>query len=528
MLVIVIGVVAVFVAVLISQGNVTYAMIAALVCGVVLPPLVLRILRGRRQKKFSAQFPDGIDIIVRSLRAGHPVPIAITMVGKEMTDPIGTEFGIVSDELTYGSDLETAMRNLYFRVGTDDLPLFVTAVAIQRSTGGNLGEILENLSSVIRQRFKMRRKIRALAAEGRASALILSSLPIGMFAVIQFLVPNFYASCLGSGPDQDRSRARRLLDGRRQFHHVPHGQLQDLTMDSIAHRIRQYAAGQQHHADGVAGISRGRNAGVLASWRRCACAARSRSVPSRIMNDRERRRVSARSLQNSSAKTVSKLIEYTTKHYGEANDENMKVLRRRLVQAGIYDPRGVAFFFIARTALAIGLAAAVFIFLPILRPTTAGSFLWMLVMAGGVAGYVGPSMYIDKRISARKLEHRSGFPDFMDLLVVCADSGLSMEASLERVGRELGQSYPSLYRQYSFDQSRNPRGPSAQGSARAFCRPARARRVARLCDLDQPVDRSRLEHHGRNARLQRRHAPQAALDAPRKKPMPCRPSWRCR
>jgi tight adherence protein B len=151
-------------------------------------------MRSRRQKKFSAQFPDGIDIIVRSLRAGHPVPIAISMVSKEMTDPIGTEFGIVSDELTYGSDLEMAMRNLYYRIGTDDLPLFVTAVAIQRSTGGNLGEILENLSSVIRQRFKMRRKIRALAAEGRASALILSSLPIGMFAVIQFLVPNFYAS----------------------------------------------------------------------------------------------------------------------------------------------------------------------------------------------------------------------------------------------------------------------------------------------------------------------------------------------
>jgi tight adherence protein B len=91
-------------------------------------------------------------------------------------------------------DLETAMRNLYFRVGTDDLPLFVTAVAIQRSTGGNLGEILENLSAVIRERFKMRRKIRALAAEGRASAMILSSLPIGMFAIIQVLVPNFYAS----------------------------------------------------------------------------------------------------------------------------------------------------------------------------------------------------------------------------------------------------------------------------------------------------------------------------------------------
>ena len=77
---------------------------------------------------------------------------------------------MVADEITYGADLETAMRNLYFRVGQDDLPLFVTAVAIQGSTGGNLSEILENLSAVIRQRFKMRRKIRALAAEGRASA----------------------------------------------------------------------------------------------------------------------------------------------------------------------------------------------------------------------------------------------------------------------------------------------------------------------------------------------------------------------
>ncbi len=193
MLVIAVVAIAAFVATLTFEGNTFHAFLAALLCAVALPPLVLRILRRRRQKKFSAQFPDGLDMIVRSLRAGHPVPIAINMVAKEMKDPIGTEFGIVSDELTYGSDLETTMRNLFFRVGTDDLPLFVTAVAIQRSTGGNLGEILENLSSVIRQRFKMRRKIRALAAEGRASALILSSLPIGMFIVIQFLVPSFYA-----------------------------------------------------------------------------------------------------------------------------------------------------------------------------------------------------------------------------------------------------------------------------------------------------------------------------------------------
>ena len=163
-------------------------------CGLILPFAVLKFMKARRQKRFGSQFPDAIDIIVRSLRAGHPVPIAIAMVARELPDPVGSEFGIVTDEITYGADLETAMRNLYFRVGSDDLPLFVTAVAIQGSTGGDLGEILENLSGVIRQRFKMRRKIRALAAEGRASAMILSSLPIGMFAVIQFVAPDFYAS----------------------------------------------------------------------------------------------------------------------------------------------------------------------------------------------------------------------------------------------------------------------------------------------------------------------------------------------
>jgi tight adherence protein B len=187
-----------FVLTIVFRGDIVEAVVVALACGLLGPLMLLKFLRRRRQKAFGAQFPDALDIIVRSLRAGHPVPIAITMVSREMKDPIGSEFGIVADELTYGADLETAMRNLYFRIGQDDLPLFVTAVAIQGSTGGNLGEILENLSGVIRQRFKMRRKIRALAAEGRASALILSSLPIAIFGVILLVAPQFYGSVWGN------------------------------------------------------------------------------------------------------------------------------------------------------------------------------------------------------------------------------------------------------------------------------------------------------------------------------------------
>ena len=163
----------------------------------------------------------------------------------------------------------------------------------------------------------------------------------------------------------------------------------------------------------------------------------------RILDEGQRAANPRRSLRYSSLKAVSHLIEYTTKHYAGGNDGDLKVLRQRLIQAGIYDPRGVAFFFIARTGLAVGLAAAAFLVLPGFV-ANGSSFYWLMVIVAGIAGYVGPSMYLDRRIATRKLEHRMGFPDFMDLLVVCADSGLSMEASFERVGRELGDSYPSL------------------------------------------------------------------------------------
>jgi tight adherence protein C len=122
---------------------------------------------------------------------------------------------------------------------------------------------------------------------------------------------------------------------------------------------------------------------------------------------------------------------------------DVKVLRRRMIQAGIYDTRAVAFFFIARTVFAVAIAATVFFLLPLIL-SLSGSGFWLAVIVGGIVGYVAPSMYIDRRIAKRRNEHRAGFPDFMDLLVVCADSGLSMEASLERIGREIGDSYPSL------------------------------------------------------------------------------------
>jgi tight adherence protein C len=149
----------------------------------------------------------------------------------------------------------------------------------------------------------------------------------------------------------------------------------------------------------------------------------------------------AGSLRGSSRKAAQRVIDYTTRHYSTDDGKDMKVLRQRLIRAGIFDSSGVAYFFLARTGLAVGLALTAFFFAPFTQGTAS---FWMSIGIGGIVGYVAPSVYLDRRISARTDEHRSGFPDFMDLLVVCADAGLSMEAALDRVGRELADSYPSL------------------------------------------------------------------------------------
>jgi tight adherence protein C len=149
------------------------------------------------------------------------------------------------------------------------------------------------------------------------------------------------------------------------------------------------------------------------------------------------------SLRDTGMKTVQRLIDYTTKHYSSIDESRMKVLRRRLVQAGIFDPRGVGFFFLTRAILAIGFGFLFFLLTAFLPPSL-DTLHWPFIGLGGLVGYLVPSIALDRIISRRREEYRTGFPDFMDLLVVCADAGLAMESALERVGRELGPSYPAL------------------------------------------------------------------------------------
>jgi tight adherence protein B len=165
--------------------------------GLAIPMFVLNMLKAKRIRKFSEQFPDAIDVIVRSLRAGHPLPIAVSLVAREMPDPVGSEFGMVADEITFGLDMETAMRNMYLRVGQEDLPLFVTSISIQAATGGNLAAILESLSKVIRDRFRMRRKIKALSSEAKFSAYVLVALPFFIFFSVSLTSPDYFDAARG-------------------------------------------------------------------------------------------------------------------------------------------------------------------------------------------------------------------------------------------------------------------------------------------------------------------------------------------
>lgn len=169
-----------------------------LLVGVVLPLLVLRRARNKRILKFAKQLPDALDMIVRSLRAGHPASVAIGLVAREMPDPLGTEFGIVADEITFGLSMEQAVRKLSERVGFEGLQLLSISLSIQAKTGGNLTEILANLSSVLRERQKLRLKIRALSAEGRVSAWIISLFPVFMFLILLLVAPSYYGQVWGS------------------------------------------------------------------------------------------------------------------------------------------------------------------------------------------------------------------------------------------------------------------------------------------------------------------------------------------
>ena len=168
------------------------ALVLALVAlAAAVPTLAVMNAKSRRLERVDQQLPDALDLIGRAVRAGHAFPTAMKMVGDEMSAPIADEFRTTFDEVNFGISMNDALMNLATRVPSTDLRYFVIAVLIQRETGGNLAELLDNISKIIRERIKLIGQIRVLSAEGKMSAWVLGLLPFGAGLMIQMTTPGF-------------------------------------------------------------------------------------------------------------------------------------------------------------------------------------------------------------------------------------------------------------------------------------------------------------------------------------------------
>jgi tight adherence protein B len=180
------------------QVNFLFAVLAG-VLGAVIPISVVAFKRRRRLRQFEERFPDALDLLGRSVRAGHPFTTGLEMISKETSEPIAGEFRKTFEEQNFGLPLRDALVNMAERVPSVDVRFFVTALMIQKETGGNLAEILDELSRVIRDRFRIYREVQVRTAQGRLTAMILIALPIAMMLVLEVVNPT-YLSVLFTDP----------------------------------------------------------------------------------------------------------------------------------------------------------------------------------------------------------------------------------------------------------------------------------------------------------------------------------------
>ena len=171
-------------------GTVFLSFPVAVLVGLI-PYFVASTRKNQRIKKFERQLPDALDLVARSLRAGHAFSGGLQMVGDEFDAPLGPEFQKTIAQINLGVSIEQALKNLADRIDCPDLKFFAVSVIIQRDSGGNLAEILESISSLIRNRFKLRGKIRSLTAEGRLSAFIMIGIPFFIALALSFMSPGY-------------------------------------------------------------------------------------------------------------------------------------------------------------------------------------------------------------------------------------------------------------------------------------------------------------------------------------------------
>jgi tight adherence protein B len=176
----------------ISSGRIFISATFATLLGAALPLMALSFRATRQRKKMQEQFPVALDVFVRGLRAGHPIAAALDLLTVEMPDPIGSQFGLAVDEVSYGAELRDSLQSMADRWELEDMRMFVVSLSVQSETGGNLAEILESLSRVIRERSSMLMKVRALSSEGRMTGVMLTVLPLFAFTFLFVFNPHFF------------------------------------------------------------------------------------------------------------------------------------------------------------------------------------------------------------------------------------------------------------------------------------------------------------------------------------------------
>lgn len=180
--------------VMVTGRGVAVGALAGIAAGFAIPHFALNWLIAKRLKAFMGEFPEAIDLIVRGLKSGLPVAASFRSVAQEIRDPVGKEFGIITDRLRIGENMDDALKLSADRIPAAEFRFFVISLAVQRETGGNLAETLENLSDVLRKRRLMRQKIKAMSSEAKASAIILGSLPFLMFGIMMLLNPQYVST----------------------------------------------------------------------------------------------------------------------------------------------------------------------------------------------------------------------------------------------------------------------------------------------------------------------------------------------
>ena len=181
----------------VTIGTLELVVLLSFALTIALPMMLINRRKEKRRRRMEEQFPVALDVFTRALKAGHPISAAIDLLTKEMQDPLGSEFGIVADQVAYGSELTSSLLDLADRWDLPDMRMFVVSISLQNETGGNLAEILGNLSSVIRERASMFMKVRALSSEGKMSGWMLTILPIFTLLLLFTLNSKFYFDVAG-------------------------------------------------------------------------------------------------------------------------------------------------------------------------------------------------------------------------------------------------------------------------------------------------------------------------------------------